>query len=115
MIYLASPYAHPDPVVMQQRFHQVCQATAALLRQGQVIYSPIAHNHYLACNFELPRTWDFWAGLDLPMLELADEIHVLMLDGWRDSRGVAAEITHAEELSKRVVYRAPETLCGKNN
>lgn len=104
MIYLASPYVHPDPEVMQQRFHSVCELTAELLASGLVVYSPIAHNHYLACNFDLPRTWDFWQTLDLHMLDLANELHVLMLAGWEKSKGVAAEIEHAIKSDKLVVY-----------
>jgi hypothetical protein len=31
MIYLASPYSHPDPLVREQRFRDACRATASLL------------------------------------------------------------------------------------
>lgn len=104
MIYLASPYAHPDPEVMELRFHAVCVYTATRLLLGEVVYSPIAHNHYLACNFDLPRTWDFWQKLDLPMLERADSLRVLMLEGWKESKGIAAEVDYAKSLGKEVVY-----------
>lgn len=89
---------------MQERFHAVCELTAELLAGGLVVYSPIAHNHYLACNFNLPRDWEFWQNLDLKMLDLANELHVLMLPGWEKSRGVAAEIKHAIETGKLVIY-----------
>lgn len=95
MIYLASPYAHSDPTIMEQRFHVVAGVTADLLKRGLVVYSPIAHNHYLAANFDLPRGWDFWQTIDLPMLDLAEELYVLRLDGWKESKGVWAEIDHA--------------------
>jgi len=104
MIYIASPYAHPDPAIMQGRFHKVCEFTADLLNSGLVVYSPIAHNHYLACNFDLPRTWDFWQNLDLHMLDLATELHVLCLPGWHSSQGVQAEIAHAIQTNKLVIY-----------
>ncbi len=107
MIYLASPYAHPDPAVMQERFHKVAELTATLIKQGAVIYSPIAHNHYLACNFDMPRTWDFWQLLDLPMLDLAEQLDVYMLDGWEQSKGLAAEIVHATATGKPILYRRP--------
>jgi hypothetical protein len=32
MIYLASPYSHPDPLVRKARFDAACRATADLIR-----------------------------------------------------------------------------------
>ncbi len=112
MIYLASPYAHPDPHEMEYRFHRVCEATARLLLQGEVVYSPIAHNHYLAVNFNLPRTWDFWQNLDLRMIDRADAVWVLQLDGWQKSTGVNAEITYAIQRGIPVLYLDFEELPG---
>jgi hypothetical protein len=43
MIYLASPYSHPDRAVREERFRGACRATAALLRSGHAVFSPIAH------------------------------------------------------------------------
>lgn len=104
MIYLASPYAHPDPEIMQSRFHSVAALTADLLKRGRVVYSPIAHNHYLAVQFDMPRSWDFWQTVDLPMLDLAEELYVLCLPGWQESKGVQAEIDHAQQRGIPIQY-----------
>jgi len=45
LIYLASPYSHPDPSVRQERYEAACKATAAMMRQGYHVYSPIAATH----------------------------------------------------------------------
>ena len=45
MIYLASPYTHHDPEVRLERYRAVCRAAAGLIRQGRVVFSPIAHSH----------------------------------------------------------------------
>ena len=59
MIYLASPYSHPDAVVREQRFRDVCLAAARLIRAGQIVFSPIAHSHPIASGgFGLPTGWD---------------------------------------------------------
>lgn len=108
MIYLASPYAHPDLAIMQERFHSVAAETARLLKEGRVVYAPIAHNHYLAVHFDMPRSWAFWQALDLPMLDLAEEFWVLMLDGWRGSKGVEAETAHATARGIPIRYIAPK-------
>ncbi len=107
MIYLASPYSHPDPAVREQRFHAACQAAVALLHAGRVVFSPIAHSHPLA-QHGLPGNWHFWERYDRAFLELCDEVVVLMLDGWQESVGVQAEIRIARELGKPVRYLPPD-------
>jgi nucleoside 2-deoxyribosyltransferase len=107
MIYLASPYSHPDPAVREQRFRAACRAAVALLRAVQVVFSPITHSHPLA-QHGLPGNWQFWERYDRAFLERCDEVVVLMLDGWGESVGVQAEIRIAWELGKPVRYLAPE-------
>ncbi len=36
MIYLASPYSHPDPAVREQRFRAAGDTAAALIRAGHI-------------------------------------------------------------------------------
>jgi hypothetical protein len=106
MIYLASPYSHPDPDVREARYRAACLATASLLRAGQLVFSPIAYSHWTA-EHGLPCTWSFWAMFDRWFLEHCDEVVVLMLDGWKASVGVQAEIRIARELGKPVRYISP--------
>lgn len=103
MIYLASPYSHPDKVIRERRFHQVCRAAADLIRSGEVVFSPIAHSHVIAAH-GLPSNWQFWERLDWKQLAWCKEVVVLMLDGWRESEGVQREIRIATGLRKPVRY-----------
>jgi nucleoside 2-deoxyribosyltransferase len=107
VIYLASPYSHPDPAIREQRFQAGCQAAAALLRAGHIVFSPVIHSHVLVAH-GLPSDWEFWKHVDREHLERCDEVVVLMLDGWEESVGVAAEIRIARELGKRVRYLTEE-------
>jgi hypothetical protein len=106
MIYLASPYSHSEAVVREQRFRAACCATARLIAAGHVVFSPIVHGHPLV-HHGLPTDWSFWERCDRDHLVRCDEVVVLMLDGWRESVGVAAEIRIAEELGRPVRYLAP--------
>ena len=63
MIYLASPYSHPDPAVRERRFRAACSAAAFLLQAGHAVFSPIAHGHVLA-EHGLPTDWSFWQRFD---------------------------------------------------
>lgn len=110
MIYLASPYTHADPAVREERFQAVCRAAAELMRRGECVLSPIAHSHPIAAH-GLPTTWEFWERLDREHLKRCDELVVLMLDGWKESRGVQAEIRIARELGKPVRFLDPDQLA----
>jgi len=107
MIYLASPYSHPDPLVRQARFDAACQAAAGLITAGQPIIAPIVQGHPLV-RFGLPGDWAFWQPLAREYLARCDEVLVLQLDGWRESEGVQAELALASALGKRVDYLDPK-------
>jgi hypothetical protein len=107
MIYLASPYSHPDPLVCQARFDAACQAAAGLITAGQAVIATIVQGHPLV-RFGIPGSWSFWASLAREYIARCDEVVVLQLDGWRESEGVQAELALARELGKRVDYLEPE-------
>lgn len=103
MIYLASPYSHPEAEVRQRRFEAACRAAAKLICQGQTVFSPIAHSHAI-CAYGVPLDWRFWERHDRRYLEACDEVVVLLIDGWRESVGVQAEIAIARKLGKPITY-----------
>ena len=108
MIYLASPFSHPDAGVRQQRFEAACRAAAALIRQGKTVFAPIAHS-YGICAHGIPHDWQFWQRHDRRYLEVCDEVVVLMLDGWQESVGIQAEVAIAREFGKPVTFLSAST------
>ena len=110
MIYLAQPYSHPDPAVRERRYEAACRATAALMRAGLIVFSPIAHSHPLT-RYGLPGDWQFWERYDRAHLEVCTCLAVLMLDGWKGSKGVQSEISIARQLGKPVIFIAQEATA----
>lgn len=104
MIYIASPYSHPDSEVREARYKAAQKKNAEMLNLGLFAYSPIAHAHPIALEHELPTDFDFWREFNFDMITLAEELHVLTLDGWELSKGVKGEIEYAESLGISVVY-----------
>lgn len=96
MIYLASPYSHPDPQVMHKRFKAVEAVTAELLRRGRFVYSPIVHCHALAQEYTLPTDFQFWKEYNLDFISRCRYFYVLTIDGWQESKGVTGELKAAE-------------------
>ena len=107
MWYIASPYSHPDPEVMEQRFDKICRITGDLMSQGVICFSPIAHTPPIAVRCELPRGWDFWQKFDREMIRAADKVLVVCLDGWKESKGITAEIEIAKEFRIPVQFLYP--------
>lgn len=104
MIYLASPYTHPDFTIMTQRFEAVEAFTAHAILRRHIIFSPIVHGHALAQKFDMPTDFNFWESYALGMLRASNEIWVLKLEGWQHSKGVNGEILEAQKLNKGITY-----------
>lgn len=100
MIYLASPYYHPDSLVMKTRYLLARQATIGLLSRDIWVYSPIVHNHPL----ELTREHEFWMRFDLDMLRRCDGLAILDIAGWKESKGVGIEIDIARRLGMGMYF-----------
>lgn len=48
--------------------------------------------------------FNFWQHISYEMLNVCNEMHVLMLDGWEESIGVIGEINHAKMKNIPIHY-----------
>lgn len=104
MIYLATPYSHPNPEVREARYIRACQIAGALMRRGEHVFSPIAHCHAIARTCEMPTNWEFWREHDRKYISLSSELRVVKMDGWDISVGVGEEIEIARSYGVPVTY-----------
>lgn len=103
LIYLASPYSHPDPIVRESRFKRIANVAARLMEKGHFLFCPITHTHPInEAGINSPG-WDFWAKYDYAMLDRCQELWIADMPGWKESVGVNAEIVHME-LLQRPIY-----------
>lgn len=108
LIYLASPYSSPDPAVIADRVAKTQDAAARLIQAGHTVFSPIVYSHPLAdlVKFDPQNKpegeMSEWMKFDLEMLDKADELWVLALDGSTESKGVGVERRFAIERKKSV-------------
>jgi nucleoside 2-deoxyribosyltransferase len=110
LVYLASPFSHPDSEIREKRFKDVYEATIRLLKKNIYAFSPILYNFQMHLDYDLPTDWGFWMPYDLAFLERCSEMIVVMLDGWDISVGVAAEVKYAQEHGIPVNYVKLEDL-----
>lgn len=97
LTYLATPYSHPDLAIRILRYDIVTRIAAQLMRQGEIIYSPISHTHVMAMQYGLPTDWNYWAENCMAFLNASRKLIVLQQDGWQESIGVQAEMSIARD------------------
>jgi hypothetical protein len=87
-----------------QRYDAACRATAHFIKQGHPVVSPIAHSHVLHVTYGCGGNWETWQSIDKALIAASDAVLVLMLDGWRESGGIEAEVKFACSLGIPVEY-----------
>ena len=94
LIYLASPFAHPSAAVREARLKAVRHVCGKMIDEGRIVLSPLVYAGELAQRgFHAPQGWYAW---DLQFLARSDELLVLQLPGWKESKGVLVEIAAAQ-------------------
>jgi len=113
LIYLATPYSHPDDQVRHDRFRLAAKLGAAMMKKGMIVYSPISHTHPMAEEGSLPTDWKYWAEVDTAFLTRCTKLVVATMDGWDKSKGVYAEIQIAQALNLPIEYKTPSEILGE--
>lgn len=102
--YLASPYSKYTGG-LEAACHLAAFNAGLLIEQGVLVFSPIAHSHTIARAAAMnPLSHDIWMPVDMPFVQAAHGLIVLMLPGWRESYGVNLELEHFEAAGKPVIY-----------
>ncbi len=107
MIYLASPYTHEYPEVMQMRYEYALDVTAHLLNKGYTVFSPIVHCHVIACKHDLPKDYKFWKQYNECCIISCSDLMIAAIDGWQESTGVHNEYDFAVEEGKTIGMITP--------
>jgi hypothetical protein len=116
MIYLASPFTSKLPNSMDARHEEHVRAQKAANYAAKLwahlelpVYSPIAHGFSLEPFMSQDDRVNHarWMIHCYQMLERSNEMYVLCIDGWRESKGVHLEIARAIELGLTIMYLHP--------
>jgi hypothetical protein len=109
-IYLASPYSHPDKDLRESRYKAACHASGYLISQGHTVFSPISHGHGITKEFNLPGDWEYWKKIDRIVLPMCMSMVILIIDGWKDSKGILAELQMAGPLHRPLALLRPDPI-----
>ena len=95
MIYLASPYSHPEESIRIQRYDLAVAALVEFIKIGKLVYSPIAQCHICVTRHNLPAGSAYWERYNNNFIERSDAVYVLCIDGWAESKGIRGEVAWA--------------------
>ena len=113
LIYLASPYMDDCELIRKKRYLEVAEVTAALIKRGRHVFSPIVFCHPMALKYDLPKDYDFWIGYNEAMLKVCNALYVLCINGIDTSVGVNREIIIAEAESIPILFIERLIIRGK--
>lgn len=118
MIYLATPYSHPNPQVRESRVEGVTFIAGVYWRKRIAVFSPITHIYPI-------KRMNGTEGDSLPIidphlsLEMRFDLHILSVcgslycvkfDGWVTSVGVSIELDFASRVGIPITYIDPESF-----
>lgn len=109
IIYLACPYTHTSAAIRLRRFNLATLAAAHLIKQGNIVYSPITMTHPIDVVLSHSVTEgtlgsDYWTAFDEAFMDVCAEMVILKIDGWDRSRGIAREAAYFKAQGKLVGY-----------
>ena len=89
-----------------ERLDDYLIADVFLMRQGVHTVGTLhkLFNEKVLGHEEMDVTWEYWKEYTYDLINGCDELYVLCLDGWKDSKGVTDEIAYAKEHGKPVRY-----------
>ncbi len=120
LTYLAVPYSATGEeavTIRTCRFFAVTKAAAYLKVKGDIVFSPITHNHPI--KFEAgtdgtvigDKEANPYLSLDLCILKnVCKKLVVLTLEGWQESKGVELEVATASKLELEIEYLNPRFI-----
>jgi nucleoside 2-deoxyribosyltransferase len=104
-IYIALPYTWNA----ERSFEIANKVSALYMQMGHIVFSPISHSHPVADYMDDKLRYDqcFWMAQDLPFIEWADAVVVVVIGDLgqeliTNSKGVQAEIAHAKLHKKPI-------------
>lgn len=108
--YLAAPYTHKDPAVIQERVDQAAMVAAkitSLFPHILVLPPTVLSRTLVDAGAEPLQGWYQW-GID--WLSTCDSLFVLQLDAWENSVGIQLEIKAARLAGIPVFWLDPKAF-----
>lgn len=108
-VYLATPYMHKSPTMMDLRADISDYIAHELANDGVIVFAPISSWHKIAKKYGMRGDWEFWKHFDEAFIKCCKKVSIIKLPEWNVSTGVAAERKIADENNIEVDFIEPLT------
>lgn len=109
LVYVASPYSHPDDSTMAERYSEVMDLIYTLsMAFPDAFFSPILHYHPVALTNDMEKSYGYWRNINHAYMRRCDRMICACIDGWEESLGVKGELEYAKEIGLAVTYTSKE-------
>lgn len=110
LIYLATPYSkYPGGTI--KAYVAAAELAGRLMKAGLIVLSPIVHGHPISVHGDLdPLDHEIWLKLDRQIMQRCDAMLIAMMEGWRESYGIAKEIEYMTAWKKPIYELDPDSL-----
>lgn len=108
-VYLAQPYTHDAPEIMNFRYNTACVYAAQLYEIGFDVRAPVVHCHPISLQMGVGKQQDkyFWYEVTERWLAQCDAMIILMLLEWEQSVGIKREWNFAARHDIPVYFLYP--------
>lgn len=104
MIFISIPFSSDYKEVTDYRIKMASIYAGHLLKESFIPVSPILFGSKVLEHVNISSDFKYWEKLCYAYLDTCSEIHVLCLDGFKESKGVQGEIEHAAEKGLKILF-----------
>ena len=99
-VYLAIPYSRYE----EKSFQLANEVAALLIKEGNIVFSPISMSHPIATIGKLKGDWETWKKIDFEFIKWCDDVVLINFDeeAVKNSIGVQDELRYAKEIGKNI-------------
>jgi hypothetical protein len=104
LTFLSMPYTDDSKEVVQERFEKSLKVSAHLMLHDVHLLSPIGFGHPIVISHPVPGDWSYWNNYCMKLILCSNQLIVFMLDGWKESKGVQAELSFARSIKLPIYF-----------
>ena len=104
MIIIGIPYSDYNAEVVRGRIGAAEIYLLELMAHNKCAIIPAAIGHHIWQSTNISNTFEYWENYCINLIKECSELHVLMLPGWENSKGLEKEINTAKEYNVPILY-----------
>ena len=104
-IFLACPYGHDNPEVVEERFNSCNEVAAAIAKAGHMVFSQVSMSHPINLTlkgYDRAAIGKLWAPIDAQFMEVMEELIIHDMPGWDQSAGIRREAEFFKARGQKV-------------